>query len=165
MKSKKHFFLFFAISAVLSATLFFFIHFRVTPNLNLEKVILFNKSGKSTTASALERTNGFVLHFFASWCPDCRREMPIFLEASKYIEQKGFSVYIITDENLMDIENYTNTLNLNSVQLLQLDRAFKKINVNVIPASFVFNAANEELYSKLGRVNWDNHEWLDKVLK
>jgi len=162
---KKRFSIFLLISAMVSASLFLYLHYRVTPGLDLDKVIVFEKSGKSTTASMLHRKKGFVLHFFASWCLDCRKEMPKMIAASTYFEQMGYSIYAVTDENINEIHPYINNLDSSSIQYLQLDRAFKMIDINAIPSTFIFNATNDEIYSKVGRVKWDDKKWLDKVLK
>lgn len=162
---KKKFTIFLFISALVSASLFLYLHFRVSPFLDLEKVILFEKSGKSTTASMLPRKKGFVLHFFASWCPDCRKEMPILIEASEYVHQKGYSIYAVTDENIKGIEGYLNLLPTGSIQFFQLDRSFKMIDINAIPTTYIFNATNEKVFSKVGGVKWDDKDWLDRVLK
>jgi len=153
---------FFLICALASSSAFLYLYFRVPPGLKLDTLQLFDSSGSLIKASDLERNKGLVLHFFATWCPDCRKEMPNLIEASNEINKSGYQIYLISDEPFAVAANYLNKFQLNDVKLMQSQAKFKEIGINAIPTTYIFSENNKEQFSKTGAVAWESSSFITK---
>lgn len=58
-------------------------------------------TGQTATLSELAQGKAMVVNLWASWCPPCRREMPLLVEAQKTHKDIAF-VFINEDSNLGD---------------------------------------------------------------
>lgn len=156
------FLVFLLVCALASSSAFLYLHFRVPPGLKLDSLLLFDSSGSLIKASDLERNKGFVLYFFATWCPDCRKEMPSLIAASNEINKRGYQVYLISDESFVVAANYLNRFQLDKAKLLQSQAKFKEIGINAIPTTYIFSENNKEQFSKTGAVAWESSSFIAK---
>ena len=77
-----------------------------------------------------------LVNFWATWCPPCREEMPLFEEVYQKYKDKGFVILAINldPENLEDFENvYSFTI------LIGNDKVVNEYNVLGIPTSYLID--------------------------
>ena len=71
---------------------------------------LHNLSGASVKLSDLAG-RGIVLNFWATWCPPCRREMPLLDDTQKIYQDKGISIVgIAIDEPVGQVRSYVESI-------------------------------------------------------
>lgn len=104
-----------------------------------------------------------VINLWASWCPPCHREMPVFNAAEKRHPNVNF-VFINQGEDAATIEHYLvrNELELQHV-LIDLDGlTAKKTGMYGLPSTLFFNAQGQLIESHMGEIS---QSVLDQKLK
>lgn len=102
----------------------------------------------STSNFSLQSLRGryVVLHFWASWCPDCRKDMPIMNHLyNKYASDSVVFVHVSYDTNRETWQQYIKESEMQGIQVAELkkwkketltDRAF---HIDWIPSMYVLN--------------------------
>ncbi|MEG0344062.1 MAG: TlpA disulfide reductase family protein [Acinetobacter sp.] len=121
-------------------------------NLQQQKVELVQFIGKPT-----------VINLWASWCPPCRREMPVFNQAQKTYPNVQF-VFINQSEDAATVDAYLqqHTLNLNWVLLDASGITAQKTGMYGLPSTLFFNAQGQLVESHMGEIS---HAALDHYLQ
>lgn len=90
---------------------------------------------------------GYILNFFASWCPPCRAEVPDMIELQNEYEQKGFTFIGVTvDEDLTKARQFVDDFGINFPVLVADQQMINAYSDHVqgglrsIPTSFVISA-------------------------
>ncbi|MFN4123690.1 MAG: TlpA family protein disulfide reductase [Flavobacteriales bacterium] len=157
---KRKFIFFFLCCLALSASLFLYLHYRVAPGLDLSNINLSDKRDKTLLAAQLPKGKGIVIQFFASWCPDCRKEMPDLAQASTRLLASEVLCYAFTDEPLDRISAYTDKFKESDIQFFQLWKPFKTYGINAIPTTYFIKSDGSTVYSKVGKTNWEDLDWI-----
>jgi thiol-disulfide isomerase/thioredoxin len=84
---------------------------------------LHDLAGKTHT---LEEWRGklVLLNFWATWCPPCRREIPLFMQFQDRYQSKGLQIVGIAVDNPEPVARYWQEMHLNYPILLADDRTF-----------------------------------------
>jgi len=86
-----------------------------------------------------------VLHFWASWCPDCRKDMPAMNELSYvYSSDSIVFVHISYDTNKEVWQKYITDNKMYGMEISELKKmreceTYKKFNIKWIPAMYLIN--------------------------
>jgi thiol-disulfide isomerase/thioredoxin len=97
-----------------------------------------------------------VIHYWATWCKDCWREMPSLIETYQSLseEEKSKVVFVfISDESPERIQSYTASHPLPFV-ILRTEQSFRDLGISFIPQTFILNARGEQV-ANFG----DSHTW------
>ena len=121
-------------------------------NLQQQKVELVQFIGKPT-----------VINLWASWCPPCRREMPVFHQAQKNYPNVQF-VFINQSEDAATVDTYLRqyTLDLNWVLLDANGITAQKTGMYGLPSTLFFNAQGQLVESHMGEIT---HAALDHYVQ
>lgn len=95
-----------------------------------------------------------VVTFYASWCPDCIHEFPHILTASKS-NFANFDFVAITDEGFDKMLAFKEK-NKYPFVFYSLTKPFDEYGVYAIPTTYILNSKNEIVYSKVGKIDWEN---------
>ncbi len=79
-------------------------------------------AGKTYTLESF-RGKLVLLNFWATWCPPCRREIPLFMEAEKRYRDRGLVVVGISIDSPDAVVRYWQELRINYTLLLADDNA------------------------------------------
>lgn len=94
-------------------------------------------------------TSRVVINFWATWCPPCRAEMPMFLKAQKELPEVTF-LFVNQGESVFDIEAFLTRQSLQELENIWLDRGMtlgEAVGVSSYPSTLI--------YDKEGRlINW-----------
>lgn len=105
-----------------------------------------------------------VLNLWASWCPPCRREMPVFEQAQS--EFPGVAFVLVnhgeTAKQAMDFLE-AEGLNLTDVLLDPASRAMQAMQSRGLPTTLFFDAQGRQVDSHLGEITMPSLK--DKVLR
>lgn len=88
-----------------------------------------------------------VVNYWASWCPPCRREMPVLAEAQQYYPDVQF-VFVNQGEDLMTVANYLQQQKLNLQHVLLAPKG-----ASAVPMTLFFDASGKLADSHLGSLS------------
>ncbi|MCD8291822.1 MAG: TlpA family protein disulfide reductase [Prevotella sp.] len=99
--------------------------------------------GTSVSLSSL-RGNYLVLDFWASWCPDCRKDVPRLKELHEQFSNVATFVSISFDDNKDNWTKYVNENNMDWLHLSELkkwkDTEISKLyNIKWIPTTYILD--------------------------
>ncbi len=95
-----------------------------------------------------------VLNLWATWCPPCRREMPVF-EAAQQRESDIAFVFVNQGEDAQRIADYLydDDLHLENVLLDAQSHSSLMLDTRALPSTYYFNAAGEMVEMHTGEVS------------
>ena len=92
-----------------------------------------------------------LLHFWASWCGPCRKEIPRLKEIGKEYEGNNLIILGVSlDHNIRDFKNYVNHANLQNPEVFdQGSRISMTYGIDTIPATFLINPQGQIIRKNL----------------
>ncbi len=94
-----------------------------------------------------------VLNLWASWCPPCRREMPVFEQAQSEFSNIAF-VMINQGESAQQAQRFLDSeqLSLADVLLDSASKAMQSMNARGLPTTLFFDAQGRLVDSHMGEI-------------
>jgi thiol-disulfide isomerase/thioredoxin len=126
------------------------------PELAVERL------GGGTVSLASFRGQPVVLNLWASWCPPCRREMPV-LEAAQQARPDVQFLFVNQGEGAPAVRQYLQIEQLSELQNILLDpadRVGRHFRTRALPTTLFFNTAGQLVDTHLGaltRAHLDEH--------
>ena len=105
-----------------------------------------------------------VLHFWASWCPPCRGEMPELQSWSKAHEDVEL-VVITLDRNIEDAVSFLESKNISFPALKGDMGSAQRLGVRGLPTTIVFGPDSDVRKTRIGAVDWSSDEDGGAILK
>jgi thiol-disulfide isomerase/thioredoxin len=117
-------------------------------------VSLTTLSGAPTTLAALAAGKPMVVNLWASWCPPCRREMPVLSAAQQHDSGVTF-VFVNQGENALVAANYlaTESFVLSNVLLDGGTLLGKVIGSTALPTTLFYDARGRLVDTHLGALS------------
>ncbi len=117
--------------------------------------------GRTVSLASL-RGKVVLLNFWATWCPECRPEMPLFEQLHREFRAQGLSVIgINAREGTSDIRGYAKELRLTFPLVLdskgEINRAYGVIG---LPTTFVIARDGRAVALGVGPREWGNEHAL-----
>ncbi|MDH4135033.1 MAG: TlpA family protein disulfide reductase [Gammaproteobacteria bacterium] len=111
-------------------------------------------SGKVYTSESF-RGKLVLLNFWATWCPPCRREIPLFMEAEKRYRDRGLAIVGISIDSPDAVARYWQEMRINYTLLLADDDAMALMAAygnpgGVLPYSVLIRPDGTVASAKLG---------------
>jgi len=117
-----------------------------------------------TSASLADyRGKPLVVHFWASWCPPCRKEMPE-LEAWVSAHPEVNFVPVTLDVNINDAIAFLKSKGIDFPVLQGSSKEVSGLGVRGLPATVVIGAGGEVLRLEAGVIHWDDEAATGKIL-
>lgn len=93
-----------------------------------------------------------VVHFYASWCGDCRREMP---DANKMLSEapEDVRVYYLTDDSpeKMEAMNKKYSIPFNTYRV---NESLKQVGVTYIPLTYFIDENGKSEFAEVEQIDW-----------
>ena len=124
-------------------------------SLSLSDIELTDLSGKKIDLNNYAGKTIF-LNLWATWCGPCVREMPSIQAAKKNFEKDNIVFIAASDETYEEIENFREMHGYN-MNFLRLEN-MGKLNISVIPTTYIFNPKGELVFNEMGYRKWDSKE-------
>ncbi|CRI65350.1 Alkyl hydroperoxide reductase/ Thiol specific antioxidant/ Mal allergen [Thiocapsa sp. KS1] len=98
-----------------------------------------------------------VINYWASWCPPCVREMPLFIETQEALGAAGVQVVGIAVDRLEDVEKFVADYPVNYPILMANPEAValsKRLGNRVegLPFTVIFDRRGRRVFSRTGEV-------------
>ncbi|MEE3372102.1 MAG: TlpA disulfide reductase family protein, partial [Planctomycetota bacterium] len=130
---------------------------------------LYRAKGTTFKLASHKNKDVVILDFWASWCPPCRKAMPILEKVAKEYEDKGVVLCSINiKEKPNQIRTFLKQQNLSVDVALDTDgKVATKYNVKGIPTMVIVDKKGNIAHVKVGlsgELEDDLHELLDELV-
>lgn len=128
----------------------------------LEDIKLTNLSGDKIDMNEFRNKTVFI-NFWATWCKPCIQEMPTIENAQSHLKDKNVVFLLASNETAEQIEIFKARRNfqLHFVRVENLEA----LNVQALPATFIFDPEGDLFFSEVGYRMWDSPENLNLITK
>ena len=119
----------------------------------LPDMALRNANGESVQLSSY-KGGPLVINLWATWCPPCRREMPVLQNAQHQHEDVTF-LFVNQGESMQSVSTFLETqgLNLSNVLFDSGGQLGQKVGSMALPITLFYNAEGRLLASHLGELS------------
>jgi thiol-disulfide isomerase/thioredoxin len=147
------------VSMVVVAGLFYYYYtYRRIPDIPLIGVSATDQKGNLFTPAEFTETP-MIVHFYASWCGPCLREMPHILQFAQ--DHPHFSVILLTDDEPEQVARYND--HPRNVHFGRIE-SLKALGVNSIPLTYFLKPPGEIVKEKLGECEWQNPNFVTEII-
>ncbi len=127
---------------------------------NSEKLNSYNWQLKGLNTESIDFTDlkgkVVIVNFWATWCPGCRAEKPMFQELYNDYRDKVTFLFI-TNENWEVVQKYFDKNDYNLPVYNSITRPPELfLETNSIPASYLIDKEGNVRIKKVGAANWDS---------
>ncbi len=144
-----------AAAVVIAAGIFIYQRYRIAPSIEWRGIQAQQLNGLPFQPQQENRAL-YIFQFFATWCIDCRRELPHWMGLLPQMEKQNIGFYLLSDEKLTTLKSFEQTLE--KPLLYRLSKAFKEYGVYTLPTVLVYNPQGEIVFSKTGTWKPDQNE-------
>lgn len=122
---------------------------KVLPPLALQTL-----NGKTTTLAAISNNKPVAVNLWATWCPPCRREMPVLAQAQAFETDVAF-VFINQGEDAGKVGDYLrkSSLHLENVLLDPSNTAAHAVGSSGLPTTLFFDARGRLVTTHTGALS------------
>lgn len=103
-----------------------------------------------------------LVHFWATWCPPCREELPSLLDLARRFERSGEMrvVTIATDPGWAEVDSFLGGVRSPHVFRDRGAKAVRAYGVTGLPDTYVLDADGRLRYRLAGPENWNDSRLL-----
>ncbi|NMY38003.1 MULTISPECIES: TlpA disulfide reductase family protein [unclassified Pseudomonas] len=119
----------------------------------LPDIVLRNANGESVQLDSY-KGGPLVINLWATWCPPCRREMPVLQNAQHAHEGVTF-LFVNQGESMQSVSTFLETqgLNLSNILFDSGGQLGQKVGSMALPTTLFYNADGRLLASHLGELS------------
>jgi thiol-disulfide isomerase/thioredoxin len=141
--------------ALAGLAVFFYLRYRVAPAIELDSITVETKDLSTLPLSQLA-TGAQMVHFYASWCGPCMKELPGLAQFSK---TSNIPLTLVTDDSWAKINPVAEKYNLNIVRVSSL----KETEVYTIPVTYFVGKDGTIKKKKLGECPWEDPTFINEI--
>jgi len=144
--------------ALLGLGNFFFFRYKTVPSLEQDSIVVTDSVGVQHKLSELTR-GATVVHFYASWCGPCLRELPEISAFMKSPLGQKINFVFITEDREDQVKAFHERYGFNIYRVKKL----KDANIYSIPVTYLLNEKHEIVKSELGSWNWNEENFKNEI--
>lgn len=96
-----------------------------------------------------------LIHFWATWCAPCVKELPELQNLSEKYRDKGLRVIAIAADSHAAVKEFIKTKNTQLyIMVDQYGSAMRDYKVMALPSSYIIDVNGKLQFSAVGPVNW-----------
>lgn len=139
---------------LVGAGLYQYRKFRVAPQLSFDSVNVQSLDGQSFN---LQNNTGRprIVKFFATWCIDCRKELPKLTALKSDFEKRGIDLILLSDEEIATLEPFVSFQEL-KFPLYKLPKPFKAYGIHTLPTTYVMDGKGKMIDTFTGSKTIDS---------
>lgn len=103
-----------------------------------------------------------VVNYWATWCRPCIEEMPSMLRAQELLTNDNYVFLLASDQSIEKIKEFKDKKKF-EFTFLKFTGSLADMQINALPATFIYNEAGEFANRVDGITEWDSQEMLDKL--
>ncbi len=134
------------------------VRYKTVPSLEQDSIIVIDSANVQHKLSELTR-GATVVHFYASWCGPCLRELP---EIKAFMETplgSQINFVFITEDREDQVKTFHDRYGFNIYRVNKL----KDANVYSIPVTYLLNEKHEIVKSDLGSWDWNQENLKSEI--
>ena len=131
-----------------AAGLYQYRKYRVAPELSFDSVEVETLTGQKITLRNNEGKSR-IIKFFATWCIDCRKELPKLVALKSEFEKRNIELILLSDEELSTLEPFASFQEV-PFPLFKLPKAFKAYGIHTLPTTYVMDGKGKMLDTYTG---------------
>ena len=135
--------------------------YRVPPTLSAPEIQFTNNKNETFTLENFSNKNAVVI-FAASWCRDCREEVPALEVMKNELGNQDFHFITLTDDDFDKIERFK-VATQSTFDFYKLKNSLKETNIHSIPTAYIINKKGEIVFSYVGNYSWNTTETIKKI--
>ena len=141
---------------LVGAGLYQYRKYRVAPELSFDAVSVQTLDGK---AFNLQNNTGKhrIIKFFATWCIDCRKELPKLVALKSEFEKRNIDLILLSDEELATLEPFAQFEEL-QYPLYKLPKPFKAYGIQTLPTTYVMDGKGKMVDTFTGSKTIDSDQ-------
>lgn len=145
-------------ASMLATTVFFIFRYKTVQKLEQDSIVVIDSFGIQHKLSELTAGNT-VVHFYASWCGPCLKELPEIQTFMNSPLGKQINFVFITEDR-EDLANvYRERYGFNIYRITKL----KDANIYSIPVTYLVNEKHEIAKSDLGSWKWNDDNLKNEI--
>ena len=145
-------------ASMLATTVFFIFRYKTVQKLEQDSIVVIDSFGIQHKLSELTAGNT-VVHFYASWCGPCLKELPDIQTFMNSPLGKQINFVFITEDR-EDLANvYRERYGFNIYRITKL----KDANIYSSPVTYLVNEKHEIAKSDLGSWNWNDDNLKNEI--
>lgn len=128
----------------------------------LESIELKTLSGEDVNMDEFKNKTVFI-NFWATWCKPCILEMPTIEKAQEQLKGRNVVFLLASNQSVEQIATFKDNrmFKLDYVQVQNFD----VLNIQALPATYIFNPQGQLVFSEVGFRMWDTAENIDLITK
>jgi thiol-disulfide isomerase/thioredoxin len=134
--------------------IFYYFRYQTVTKIETADIQMQDTNGSTVSLNQYIGDKPTVVHFYASWCGPCLKELPMLAEHAHSLLPEQVQWVLITEDNEEKVEIFRNRYKLNIFRANRL----KDIGIHSIPVSYIYRQG-ELVYSHLGPIDWNDPEW------
>jgi thiol-disulfide isomerase/thioredoxin len=135
--------------------------YRIAPALVAPEIQFTNSNNETFTLENFSNKNAVVI-FSASWCRDCREEIPALEMMKQALGNNDFHFITLTDDSFEKIERFK-VATASTFDYYKLKNSLKENNIHSIPTAYIINKKGEIVFSHVGNYSWNTPETIKKI--
>ena len=137
---------------IAAAGVFQYRRYRVAPSLPLTEGNVLKTDG---AAFSLQQLNGktVIIQFFATWCIDCRKELPQLIELEELLNDADVDLLLVSDESPATLLSFKERFDV-PFEMLVLTNSFRSNGIYTVPTSYIICPDGKVVFNHVGSVDW-----------
>ena len=138
------------ILALVAGGIHLYRRYRIAPEVLITDIQVTDLNGKTVDNARGQNT---ILVFFATWCPDCRRELPVLAGLENLLVENNISVVLVSDEPEEKLKMFSTTLPAR-FSILHLKSKFSDNGIYTLPTTYLFCKDGSTYLKQTGAIEW-----------
>jgi len=145
-------------ASIIAIGVFMLVRYKTVPSLEQDAIIVIDSANVQHKLADL--TNGpTIVHFYASWCGPCLRELPEIKEFMQTPLGQKINFVFITEDREDQIKTFHERYGFTIYRVNKL----KDANVYSIPVTYLLNEKHEIVKSDLGSWDWNQENLKNEI--